>query len=167
MAKALRFIARSLDAFVIAAIWVLTAAMVVLVTLQVFFRYALNAALSWPEELTRYFMIWSGLLAAFYAHRNGQHVGVTILVDRLGPRAQRVFHIGGHVLVAAFCLLMTWEGLQALSSYAELKSTALRIPMHYVYSAVPVSFFLLALVSLKAAVLSVLASTATSQEGGR
>lgn len=147
---------RGLDTLVRALIWLLTGAMVVLVTLQVFFRYVLNAALSWPEELTRYFMIWSGLLAAVYAHRDGQHVGVTIVPDRLTPRARKVLGIFGHVLIAAFCLLVAYEGIKALASYAEISSTALRIPMHYVYSAVPTSFVLLAVVSLKAALLSVL-----------
>ena len=153
MAAFLQSAARRIDTLVWAIIWLLTGAMVVLVTLQVFFRYGLNAALSWPEELTRYFMIWSGLLAAVYAHRDGQHVGVTILPDRLSPRARKVLGIFGHVLIAAFCLLVAGEGGKALASYAEINSTALRIPMHYVYAAVPVSFFLLAVVSLKAALL--------------
>lgn len=163
----LRSVAHGLDLLVTTVIWVLTAAMVVLVTLQVFFRYALNAALSWPEELTRYFMIWSGLLAAFYAHRDGQHVGVTIVVDRLGHRAKRVLEIIGHAVIAAFCLLMTWQGIKALGSYAELKSTALRIPMNYIYSAVPIAFFLLTIVSVKAALLSVFGVSGSSHEERR
>lgn len=159
----LKSIARCVDALVRAFIWLLTGAMVFLVVLQVFFRYVLNAALSWPEELTRYFMIWSGLLAAVYAHRDGQHVGVTILPDRLRPRARKALSIFGHVLIAAFCLLVALEGIKSLASYAEINSTALRIPMHYVYSAVPASFLLLAVVSLKAVLLSVVAPDETER----
>jgi len=38
--------------------WVLVAAMVATILLQVFCRYALNSALPWPEEVARALMIW-------------------------------------------------------------------------------------------------------------
>jgi len=81
MARALTAIVTLVDRAFRFVIWLLTAAMVAIVVLQVFMRYVLNAALSWPEELTRYFMIWSGLLAAVYAHNEGQHVGIGLLLD--------------------------------------------------------------------------------------
>jgi TRAP-type C4-dicarboxylate transport system permease small subunit len=166
MVALLRAATRAIDTLARTVIWLLTGAMVVLVTLQVFFRYVLNAALSWPEELTRYFMIWSGLLAAVYAHQEGQHVGVTILPDRVGPRARKALVVLGHLAIAGFCLLIAVQGVRALASYAEIQSTALRIPMHYVYSAVPVSFSLLALVSLRVALATFLGSAAPA-EGAR
>ena len=45
--------------------WVLVALMVGTILLQVFYRYVLNDALPWPEEVARAFMIWMmGLVAA-------------------------------------------------------------------------------------------------------
>ena len=146
----LRAVVAVLDRVARLIIWSMTGAMVAIIILQVFMRYVMNAALSWPEELTRYFMIWSGLLASVYAHREGQHVGVALLVERLGPRGRRIAEVVSHLLIAAFCLLMTWEGALSLRSYAGMYSTALRIRMDLVYSAIPVSFFFLAVVSLMA-----------------
>jgi len=54
-----------------------------------------------------------------------------------------------HALIAALCTLIAWQGAKSLQSYSEIKSTALRIPMDFVYAAVPVSFLLLALISVK------------------
>jgi TRAP-type transport system small permease protein len=149
MARALTAIVTSVDRAFRFVIWLLTAAMVAIVVLQVFMRYVLNAALSWPEELTRYFMIWSGLLAAVYAHNEGQHVGIGLLFDRMGPRLQRVTQAVSQALIASLCVLIAWQGAKSLASYSEIKSTALRIRMDIIYAAVPVSFLLLALVSVK------------------
>lgn len=149
MARALTAIITLVDRACRFVIWLLTAAMVAIVVLQVFMRYVLNAALSWPEELTRYFMIWSGLLAAVYAHNEGQHVGIGLLLDRMGPRLRRMVQAVSQGLIAALCILIAWQGAKSLASYGEIKSTALRIPMNIVYAAVPVSFLLLALISAK------------------
>lgn len=45
--------------------------MTLLMGLQVFSRYILNASLSWSEELTRYLFIWSGFLSISYCIKSG------------------------------------------------------------------------------------------------
>ena len=87
MARALTAIVTLVDRALRLVIWLLTAAMVAIVVLQVFMRYVLNAALSWPEELTRYFMIWSGLLAAVYAHNEGAACGDRTNIGQNGTQA--------------------------------------------------------------------------------
>ena len=54
----------------------LLAAMVVVILLQVTFRYALNLSLAWTEEVGRYLFVWICLFGASLAYRYGQHSGL-------------------------------------------------------------------------------------------
>lgn len=45
--------------------------MVVTILIQVFFRYVLDSALPWPEEASRFLMLWSTGLMAPTAFRRG------------------------------------------------------------------------------------------------
>ena len=131
------------------AIAAMVAVMLLSIVLQVFCRYVLNSALSWPEELSRYLMIWSGLLAAIYAHHEGAQVGVTFLLERLHPKAMKVIVVISHLLMGIFLCVVTWQGAAILGKFMDLRSSALQIPMVAVYSAVPVSSFLMLLVCIK------------------
>lgn len=61
------------------------ALMVLIILLQVFFRYVLNDALAWPEEAARFLMLWMTGLMAPTAFRRGGFVSIEMLV-RLLPR---------------------------------------------------------------------------------
>lgn len=60
--------------------------MVVIILTQVFCRYVLGNALAWPEEASRFFMLWATGLMAATALRRGGFVSIDMLV-RLLPRA--------------------------------------------------------------------------------
>ena len=61
--------------------------MAVVVFLQVIFRYVLNLPLFWTEELARYCLVWASLLGSAVAVKRGQHIAVTIFMERLPPGA--------------------------------------------------------------------------------
>jgi TRAP-type C4-dicarboxylate transport system permease small subunit len=123
--------------------------MLFVVVLQVFCRYVLNSALSWPEELARFLMIWSGMLAAIYAFHEGSHVGVTFIITKFRNSVTRAIVVISQTLIILFLFFLTYEGTAVLSQFLDLRSAALRIPMVIVYSAVPAATFLMILVSLK------------------
>lgn len=60
--KIIRWLDDNLEEALLIALLVM---MTLLMGLQVFSRYILNASLSWSEELTRYLFIWSG----FFKHQ--------------------------------------------------------------------------------------------------
>lgn len=58
-------------------------AMVVIVALQVFFRYVLNESLGFADELSRLFFVWSMFLAMPHGIKYGIHVGIDLVVNLL------------------------------------------------------------------------------------
>ena len=65
---------------------VAVAIMVAAILIQVFYRYALNNALPWPDEAARFCMLWMTGLMAPTAFRRGGFVSIDTLV-RLLPKA--------------------------------------------------------------------------------
>jgi TRAP-type C4-dicarboxylate transport system permease small subunit len=84
------------------------ALMVVFILAQVFFRYVIGNALAWPEEASRFLMLWSAGLMIATAWRRGGLVAIDMLAMLL-PRFIR------HLLTLALLglsMLILWKGLQ-------------------------------------------------------
>ncbi len=60
--------------------------MVLAILIQVFFRYALNNALPWPDEAARFMMLWMTGFMAPLAYRQGGFVAIDMLIEAL-PKA--------------------------------------------------------------------------------
>ena len=61
----------------------LLAMIVLLIFVNVFMRYIMNASLSWGEELTLWLFVWFVWLGVSYAFHTGDHVRITALRDLL------------------------------------------------------------------------------------
>lgn len=103
--------------------------MVLVILVQVFFRYALNSALPWPEEASRFLMLWSTGLMAPTAFRRGGFVAIDMVI-RLLPRAVAtaisVFLMGVTILVLWVALTVGWSEVTGLGGRFETDS--LRVP---------------------------------------
>jgi TRAP-type C4-dicarboxylate transport system permease small subunit len=64
----------------------MVAVMVIIILLQVFFRYVLGTALAWPEEAARFLMLWTTGLMAPTAFRRGGFVSIEMLTRLLPTR---------------------------------------------------------------------------------
>lgn len=84
------------------------ALMVVVIILQVFFRYVLNNALPWPDEAARFFMLWMTGLIAPVAYRRGGFVAIDMLGRALPAR------LGGALglLLLALAMIVLLKGIQ-------------------------------------------------------
>ena len=63
--------------------WIAIFLMVIVILLQVFFRYVLNNALPWPDELARFLMLWMTGFIAPSAYRWGGFVSIEMLPQLL------------------------------------------------------------------------------------
>lgn len=116
---------------------VLMVVLVVVVALQVVFRYLFYQPMGWTEEAGRYVFIWLCLLGAAVGVKHRAHFGVDLLSKRLGPGA------AGRVLALidglgiGFCAVLTWFGGVLVLRTQEQTSPGLDLPMSVPYLALP------------------------------
>ncbi len=125
---------------------------VLVMTAQVISRYVFNSSLSWTDELSRYFLVWSGFLSVSYCVKKRISIKIDQFQNMVPERGVPWIKMLRHTIVFVFCLLMIPYALtyvqQAIASKAT--SAALNIPMTYVQSAPLVGFVLLAVRVLQA-----------------
>ena len=142
-------IIRKIDLALRGAIIFLTGAILVVICLQVFCRFILGSALSWPEEAARFLMIWALLLAGAYALNDGEHVGLNFFVNRFPESVQRVLRIIMNVFVIGFLLVMVSGGYTEAMTLIKLKTGALRISRAIPYMIIPISGIIYIIITLR------------------
>ncbi|UOM35372.1 TRAP transporter small permease [Acuticoccus sp. I52.16.1] len=112
---------------------------------QILGRYIFNYSIAGTEETATYAQIWLVLLGAGIAMRNGQHVAIDILIVRCPPLVQRIAKTASLALGLWFLAVVFIGSFGLLSIGMIVKSPALRIPLAYPYSALPVgiAYFML------------------------
>jgi TRAP-type C4-dicarboxylate transport system permease small subunit len=99
-----------LDRIVAAVSAAAVAATVIITCLAVFCRYVLDSALPWPEEIDGYLLIWISFLGAYLAAREGQHLGIDMLMDRLPEGGRRALRSAVDLaLVLLFALVLVYS----------------------------------------------------------
>ena len=84
------------------------ALMVVFILAQVFFRYVMDNALAWPEEASRFLMLWSAGLMIGTAYRRGGLVAIEVLTAILPGLLRHLLTLA----LLALSLMILWAGLQ-------------------------------------------------------
>lgn len=123
-------------------------AIVVTVSWQVFSRFILGSPSSYTEELSRYLLIWIGVLGAAYAYKTKAHLGLDLFVEKLPAELINYALVLIEILVLLFAtLVMVYGGLSLMILTLELKQTsaALGLQMGWVYSVIPLSGMLITL----------------------
>jgi TRAP-type C4-dicarboxylate transport system permease small subunit len=113
------------------------AGMVILTGLQIVCRIWFTA-LVWSEELTRYLMVWATFLGAGCMYRRSGHINVTIVQALFPASCQKMMQVCCHLLCGAFFLAAVLYGIDYMGMQTRQLSAALRIPMSWVYLAIPI-----------------------------
>ena len=112
--------------------WIAIFLMVVVIIIQVFFRYVLNKALPWPDELARFLMLWMTGLIAPSAYRWGGFVSIDIL-ERFLPKILSTL-LTIFILFVSLCVLVIgFElGLKHINAGWIFNSSSIKIPFHLI-----------------------------------
>ncbi len=113
---------------------------------QVFCRTTGLFTFETSEEISRFSMCWMAMLGSAVALRQGRHLGVRVIVDRLPDGFYDKFLAPLiHLVMLAFFIMITVKGYSfALRGFAQT-SPAMDLPMFYPYFAIPVGGALMAL----------------------
>lgn len=113
-----------LDHLVLTAVLITVAVMVGVVSTQVALRYGFNLSLDWADEVSRLCFIWSIFLAIPLGVRQGAHIGIDIVVQKMPPVWQTVLRRAAAALSAAMMFAIAWAALGvAWEQWDELMST--------------------------------------------
>ena len=76
--------------------------MVILVVLEVLFRYFLKIPSAWAEELSRLFLVWCVVLSSAVGIRLHEHPHIELLTKHFPKRAQELLHILIYAIISVF-----------------------------------------------------------------
>lgn len=120
--------------------------MVINVLWQVFSRYISGSPSSFTDELSRYLMIWVGILGAAYVSGKDMHVAIDYLPSKLNEKSQKWLAKFVHLVVILFALFAFVIGgirLVYISLTLGQTSPALGMPLAIVYLVIPLSGLLI------------------------
>lgn len=123
----------------------LLAAMLAVMTLQVFTRYVLNDPFSWTEEALRYLYVYLVFFGASAAISDRSHVGISFLVHKLPPAARLGVAMMMNLLILGFLANLIYWGIRATQRNWTIPLMTIEIPYAVVYVVVPVTAALMAI----------------------
>ena len=91
-----------LDTFMRMLAATLVAATVVITCAAVYYRYVLNSALLWPEEIAGHLLVWISFIGAYLALRREGHLSFDLILDRLPAKVAFWIRIAIEVLLILF-----------------------------------------------------------------
>ena len=112
--------------------WIAIFLMVIVILIQVFFRYVLNNALPWPDEVARFLMLWMTGLIAPSAYRWGGFVSIDLL-ERFLPKLVSTLLTLFLLILSLFVLVIGLElGLKHINAGWIFNSSSIKIPFNLI-----------------------------------
>ena len=113
------------------------ATIVVLVLVQVFYRYVLSSGILWIDELVTNLMIVTVMAGAARATRRGMHTDLRLLLNNLPVPLARALRVLGIVAAYAFVLTLVFASARYAWDSRHMKTTMIGIPLWIAYGTLP------------------------------
>jgi len=130
-------VVKAIDKIIYYFLVLLMAVMSILGVFQVVGRL-IGVVPSWTEEAIRFLFIWASCVGAAIGIKAHIHIGIDIIVNLLPFVARKVVDIVVQLGLIAFDVFIIKFGFDMVARTMTQASPALRLPMAYVYLAVPV-----------------------------
>lgn len=115
---------------------IMLAAITLITFVQIFMRFIVGHAMSFPEELCRYIFIWLSFLGISYSIKCGNSLKVDIL-ETFVPKIKPMLNVIQNLVFFSFCIVMIWQGFISVGKIVayDQTSAAMGMPMWIVYAA--------------------------------
>jgi TRAP-type C4-dicarboxylate transport system permease small subunit len=144
---------------------VLLTTMIILGCLQIVLRDLFASGLLWIDPLLRYLVIWSGLLGAVVATRQGKHIVIDISSHLLPGSLKPWLHLAINIFAAGVCLVLTYASVIFVQNEATYGGGRELLGLEsWVFNLIfPVAFGLISWRFLRAAVVNLFSIFHTGQ----
>ncbi len=109
---------------------------------QVASRFILGHPSSFTDELAGFLLIWVGLLGAAYATGKRQHLAIDLISKKFSEAGRKRLQIVINFFIISFAfivLIIGGSNLVYITFHLRQISSALQIPIGYVYMVIPLS----------------------------
>jgi len=146
------YLIRLVEVVVIVLMGTITAVVIA----EVFLRGLAGTSLIITDELSRYLMIWTALLAAAVVVYEDGHIRTTVLTDAMPPRVALISYVVADLIVLCFLFAVVFYSIVLIAAVREQDTVTLGVSMLWFYAALPVSGALMFVLTARALVLRVL-----------
>jgi tripartite ATP-independent transporter DctM subunit len=116
----------------------LTAIEIVILFAGVVARYVFRQPFTWSDELASILFLWLAMLGAVVAFRRGEHMRMSTLVNRAGPRLKNFLDAVAVATAVAFLLLILVPAIDYAADERFVVTPALELPNVFRAAALPV-----------------------------
>ncbi len=120
---------------------VLLVAMVVIVFLNVVFRYGFNSGIRWSEEVSLVIVIWFTFIAMALGVKENLHISITLLPKKLPRVINDTLNFIKYVIEMGIGSIMFYYGIKLTMNGARSKLPATGISNAINYLVVPIAAF--------------------------
>ena len=138
-----------IEQIILTILAMLFAVMVIALFYQIVMRFVFENANAWSEELTRYSFIWMSMLGSSVATRRSRNMDVDFLVNLMPKPLKTVNSVVTKTLIILFILVIIIYGISLVGITHKQLSAGLRLPMSYMYAAVPVGGVLMLIFTIE------------------
>ena len=121
----------------------------IIIPYEVFGRYILNEMTTWSGEVATFSLVWATMMGSAVGLRKGYQVGMTSVIEMLPKTYARLVQGIGYLWSIFFLAIMVYFGTEQASMNYYQTSPGMGIRMIIPYSALPIGFFVMLLVTVE------------------
>ena len=121
-----------------------------IISISVFFRYALNDSITWSEEIAKYLMVWMVFVGAPVAMVESRHIAIEMFPNLFRPRIRALIFLIVNLLIVLTMAFWTYRGFTyTVGGMSQVMSSFDKIPLGVVFASIPFGSCIMMIISFQ------------------